>query len=147
MQKTNSGSLNRAGTAELLFLKTLWTIHQKWRELKIWEVIGCESTCAVLATSRIFLQWLLICVTLDAGDLFCWCKQKNGFCKLWQQHKELKTTKKNETWPDIYDKDIYNMIRISQWSERHSRTNAEFWRNKEIQKRMTASATFKNISR
>ena len=60
-------------------------------------------TYASLAASRTLWQRLLGCLnfTLDSEDLFCWYKQKSDFYELWQQHKQLKTIKISEAWPDI----------------------------------------------
>ena len=59
---------------------------------------------ACLAASRTFLQRLLACLNfpLDSEDLFCWYK-KSDLSKLWQLHKQLKTTMTSEAWPDTYD--------------------------------------------
>ena len=75
-----SGPLNRGGIADVLLLRTLLAIRQKFREPSFWEVMDSFVLVAYasLAGSRTLLQRLLDCLNfpLDSEDLFCWCKRK-----------------------------------------------------------------------
>ena len=57
-EDNNFGPLNRAGIAELPFLRTLLAIHQKSREPSFWEVMDSFvlAAYASLAFSRTHLQ-------------------------------------------------------------------------------------------
>ena len=79
-EDNTSRPLNRGGTTDLLFLRTLLAICQKSREPSFWEVIDSFVLVAYtgLIVSATFLQQLLACLnfTLDSKDLFCWYKRK-----------------------------------------------------------------------
>ena len=70
--------LNRRGIADILLLRTLLAICQKYRELSFWETMDSFVLLAYasLAALRTFFQQLLACLnfTLDSEDIFCWCK-------------------------------------------------------------------------
>ena len=86
-EENTSGPLNRGGIADLLLLRTLLAIRQKFQELNFWEVIYSFVLVAYasLEASRtlLLLQRLRACLnfTLDSEDLFCWFKRKKWF--LW----------------------------------------------------------------
>ena len=75
-----SGSLNRGGKADLLLLRTLLAICQKYQEPSFWEMMNCFVLLAYtsLPASRTLLQRLLVWLnfTLDSEDLLCWYKWK-----------------------------------------------------------------------
>ena len=75
---STSGPLNRGGIADLLLLRTLLAIHQKYQEPSFWEVMDSLVLLAYesLAASRTLLQRLLAFFncTLETGDLSFWYK-------------------------------------------------------------------------
>ena len=78
-------------------------MQQKLREPSIWHVIASWfiNIKASLAASRALLQRLIACMNFTLGsedlDLFYLYIKGSDFYELWQQHKQLKTMKTNET--------------------------------------------------
>ena len=79
-EDNNSGSLNRAATADLPLLRTLLAICQKLWEPGFREMM--ESF--VFAASRTLLQQFPACLNLilDSEGLFCCYKQKSDFYEM-----------------------------------------------------------------
>ena len=74
-EDNTSEHLNRGGIADLVLLKTLLAIHQKYKFLGSHGVFCSFSTCK-FGSLKNPLQWLLACLNfpLDSEDLFCWYK-------------------------------------------------------------------------
>ena len=79
-EDNTSGSLNRGGTVDLHFLRTVLAIHQKSREPSFWEVMNSFVLLAYasFAASRTLLQRLLVCLNfaLESEHLSFWYKGK-----------------------------------------------------------------------
>ena len=77
-EDNTSGPLNRVVIADLLLLKTLLPIHQKFQEQIFWEAMSSFGFLLYgrVAASRTLLQQLLACLnfTLESEHLFCWSK-------------------------------------------------------------------------
>ena len=67
---STSGLLNRGVIADLPFLRTLLTIHQKPQEPRLWEV----TDSFVLVGVWTLFKTLVACLnfTLDSEGLMCW---------------------------------------------------------------------------